>query len=54
MPEGLPYRRDPWLSTNYVYLIAIESESGFIPMFQGGGGDARFLGIFVRLVPQYE
>lgn len=54
LPEGLPYRRDPWLSTNFVYLIAIESESGFIPMFQGGGGDARFLGVFVRLVPQYE
>ena len=44
MPAGLPYRRDPWLPTNYVYLISIESESGFIPMFQGGGRDARFLG----------
>jgi hypothetical protein len=54
MPEGLPYRRDPWLPTNYIYLISIESESGFIPMFQGGGRDSRFLGAFVRLVPHYE
>jgi hypothetical protein len=54
MPEGVPYRRDPWLPTNYIYMISIESESGFIPMFQVGGRDARFLGTFVRLKPQYE
>ena len=34
--------------------MSIASESGFIPMFEGGGGDARFLGVFVRLVPHYE
>ncbi len=54
MPDGVPYRRDPWVPTNYVYMISIESESGFIPMFQGGGRDARFLGVFVRLIPQYQ
>jgi hypothetical protein len=54
MPDGVPYRRDPWVPTNYIYMISIASESGFIPMFQGGGRDARFLGVFVRLVPQYE
>ena len=54
MPDGVPYRRDPWVPTNYIYMISIESGSGFIPMFQGGGRDARFLGVFVRLVPQYE
>lgn len=54
MPEGLPYRRDPWVPTNYIYLISIKSDAGFVPMFQGGGRDARFLGVFVRLVPQYE
>jgi hypothetical protein len=54
MAQGVPYRRDPWLPTNYIYLISIASESGFIPMFQGGGRDSRFLGVFVRLVPQYE
>jgi hypothetical protein len=54
MPDGVPYRRDPWVPTNYIYMISIASESRFIPMFQGGGRDARFLGVFVRLVPQYE
>jgi hypothetical protein len=54
MPDGVPYRRDPWVPTNYIYMISIESESGFIPMFQSGGRDARFLGIFVRLMPLYE
>ncbi|MGQ0735691.1 MAG: hypothetical protein ACT4QD_18815 [Acidobacteriota bacterium] len=54
MPAGLPYKPFPELPTNYVYEIAIESSTGFIPMFTTGGRDARFLGIFVRLVPQYE
>jgi hypothetical protein len=54
MPPGLPYKAYPDLPTNYVYLLAITSESGFIPMFTSGGRDARFLGIFVRLVPIYE
>ncbi len=54
MPDGLPYRRDPWLPTNYIYLLSIRSDSGFIPMFQGGGRDVRFLGVFVRLVPHYQ
>ena len=54
MPSGLPYKPFPDLPNNFVYLISIESESGFIPLFSGGGRDARFLGVFVRLVPQYE
>jgi hypothetical protein len=54
MPPGLPYKAFPELPTNYVYLISIRSASGFIPMFQGGGGDSRFLGVFVRLRPIYE
>jgi hypothetical protein len=54
MPRGLPYKAYPELPTNYVYFLAITSESGFIPMFTSGGRDARFLGIFVRLVPIYE
>jgi hypothetical protein len=54
MPDGVPYRRDPWLSTNYVYVISIGSESGFIPLFQLSTKDNRFLGVFVRLVPIYE
>ncbi len=54
MPDGVPYRRDPSVPTNYIYMLSIESESGFIPMFQGGSRDARFLGTFVRLVPLYQ
>jgi hypothetical protein len=54
MPSGVPYKAFPELPTNYVYLISIRSASGFIPMFQGGGGDSRFLGVFVRLQPIYE
>lgn len=54
LQDGLPYKPFPELPTNYVYLIAIESQTGFIPMFEEGGRDARFLGVFVRLIPQYE
>jgi hypothetical protein len=54
MPRGLPYRAYPELPTNYVYFLAITSETGFIPMFTIGGGDNRFLGVFVKLVPHYE
>jgi hypothetical protein len=54
LPPGLPYKAYPELPTNYVYLLTIASETGFIPMFEGGGGDARFLGVFVRLIPHYE
>lgn len=54
MPAGLPYKPFPELPTNYVYSLAIASENGFIPMFSGGGRDARLLGIFVRLIPHYD
>jgi hypothetical protein len=52
--DGLPYQPDPQFPMNYVYRMAVASESGFIPMFWSGGGDARYLGVFVRLVPFYE
>ena len=54
MPDGVPYHVDPQFPMNYVYAMSIESESGFIPMFWSGGGDARYLGVYVRLVPHYE
>ena len=54
MPQGLPYKAYPELPMNYVYFLAITSETGFIPMFEEGGRDARLLGVFVRLVPHYE
>lgn len=54
MPEGVPYHVDPAFPMNYVYRVAITSEGGFIPMFESGGRDARYLGIFVRLTPLYD
>jgi hypothetical protein len=54
MPPGLPYRPDPRFPANYVYNLSIESESGFIPLFESGSRDNRFLGIFVRVTPIYE
>jgi hypothetical protein len=54
MDDGIPYKAFPELPTNYVYLVSIASETGFIPMFEEGGRDSRFLGVFVRLVPIYE
>jgi len=53
MPAGVPYRPDPRYPTNYVYFLSIESETGFVPMFETGGSDNRFLGVMVRLVPHY-
>jgi hypothetical protein len=54
MPSGVPYHVDPRFRMNYVYLMSIESETGFIPMFWEGGEDARDLGINVRLIPHYD
>jgi len=54
LPEGLPYKPFPELPTNYVYRLSIDSQTGFIPMFDSGGRDARFLGVYVRLVPLYQ
>jgi hypothetical protein len=54
MPAGVPYHLDPQFSMNYVYGMAIESETGFIPMFWSGGRDSRYLGVYVRIVPVYE
>jgi hypothetical protein len=54
MPLGVPYRPNPRFPTNYVYSLSIQSESGFIPFFQTGANDTRYLGVMVRLVPIYE
>lgn len=54
MGEGLPYKPYPESPTNYVYTLSIESSSGFIPLFQTGSRDNRFLGVFVRLMPLYD
>jgi hypothetical protein len=54
MGSGLPYKPFPDNPTNYVYALSIESSTGFIPLFQTGSRDNRFLGVFVRLMPLYE
>jgi hypothetical protein len=54
MGPGLPYKPYPENPTNYVYALSIASETGFIPLFETGGRDNRFLGIFVRMIPLYE
>ena len=54
MPAGVPYRPDPRFPTNYVYMISISSSSGFVPMFEDGARDSRFLGVMVRIIPHYE
>jgi hypothetical protein len=53
MPHGMPYKYDPRFPTNYVYLVSISSSSGFVPMFENGANDSRFLGVMVRLIPTY-
>lgn len=54
MGRGLPYKPFPELPTNYVYALSVEADAGFIPLFEVGGRDNRFLGIFVRMTPQYD
>lgn len=54
MPAGVPYHVDPAFPMNYVYRVAIASETGFVPMFWSGGRDARYLGVFVQIVPVYD
>ena len=53
MPHGIPYKYDPRFPTNYVYMVTISSSSGFVPMFENGANDSRFLGVMVRLIPTY-
>jgi hypothetical protein len=53
MPHGMPYKYDPRFPTNYVYFVSISSSTGFVPMFESGANDSRFLGVMVRLIPTY-
>jgi len=53
MPRGVPYKYHPDYPTNYVYAVSIGSSSGFVPMFESGADDSRFLGVMVRLIPTY-
>ena len=53
MPYGVPYK--PWqYPTNYAYQVRIRSSAGFVPYLEEAGStDARFLGVMVRLEPEY-
>jgi hypothetical protein len=53
MPRGVPYKYHPDFPTNYVYMLRISSSTGFVPMFESGASDSRFLGVMVRLIPNY-
>jgi hypothetical protein len=53
MPHGMPYKYDPRFPTNYIYMVSISSSTGFVPMFENGADDSRFLGVMVRLIPTY-
>jgi hypothetical protein len=53
MSHGLPYKYHPDYPTNYVYILSITSSTGFVPMFENGANDSRFLGVMVRLIPTY-
>jgi hypothetical protein len=53
MLDGVPYKYHPDFPTNYVYMLSISSSSGFVPKFESGADDSRFLGVMVRLVPTY-
>jgi hypothetical protein len=53
MPPGVPYKYHPDFPTNYVYMLRISTSTGFVPMFENGAADSRFLGVMVRLIPKY-
>ncbi len=53
MPRGVPYKYHPDFPTNYVYMVRISTTTGFVPMFETGAADSRFLGVMVRLIPKY-
>ena len=53
MTHGVPYKYHPDFPTNYVYMVSISSSTGFVPMFENGAADFRFLGVMVRLIPTY-
>jgi hypothetical protein len=53
MAHGVPYKYHPDFPTNYVYMLSISSSTGFVPKFENGADDSRFLGVMVRVVPTY-
>jgi hypothetical protein len=53
MTHGVPYKYHPDFPTNYVYMLSISSSTGFVPMFENGAADSRFLGVMVQIIPHY-
>ncbi len=53
MGRGVPYKYHPDYPTNYVYMLSLSSATGFVPMFENGANDSRFLGVMVRIIPTY-
>jgi len=54
MPEGFPYKSIPGQPLNRVYKISIASSDGFVPMFDEGVRDHRYLGSRIRIAPVYR
>ena len=54
MPDGFPYKAVPGQPLNRVYAISIAASEGFIPLFDEGVRDNRFLGARIRITPLYR
>ncbi|MGI8671853.1 MAG: hypothetical protein ACR2LU_04525, partial [Luteitalea sp.] len=54
MPAGFPYKAVPGQPMNRVYTISIAASDGFVPLFDEGVRDSRYLGARIRLVPVYR
>ena len=54
MPEGFPYKAVPGQPLNRVYSISIGASEGFVPLFDEGVRDNRYLGARIRITPLYR
>lgn len=54
MPDGFPYKSIPGQPMNRVYAISIAASDGFIPLFDEGKNDNRYLGARIRITPLYR
>ncbi len=54
MPDGFPYKAVPGQPLNRVYAISIAASEGFVPLFDEGVRDSRFLGARIRITPRYR
>ena len=54
IPEGFPYKAIPGQPLNRVYSISIAASDGFVPLFDEGVRDNRFLGARIQITPLYR